>query len=87
MSSQPEVKDSIEISDKEVDSIKCGTTRGKEQSPDVKTKKAIVFCEVVVLSVAIGFAWMLLLLPIIFYHMPDKAFTREVSLSVENPGA
>ena len=33
-------------------------------------------CEVVVLSVAIGFSWMLLLLAIIFYHLPDEVYSR-----------
>lgn len=34
-------------------------------------------CGVVLPSVAIVIAWMLLLLPIIFYHLPDEVYARK----------
>ena len=37
-------------------------------------------CEVVVLSVVIGFSWTILLEPIIFYHLPDKLFEKKVRI-------
>ena len=33
-------------------------------------------CEVTVLITTIGIAWMILLLPIIVYHLPDEAFAK-----------
>ena len=48
---------------------------------DAKTKK-ILICEIVALIVIIGLSWMLLLLPIIFYHLPDEVYTRKVGYNL-----
>ena len=47
----------------------------------IKTKRKAV-CEVVSLSVVIGLAWVLLLMPIIVYYLPDEVFTRKVSFCI-----
>ncbi len=68
-------------SHKEMASISYGTAtmeNGMSKQQDAKTDKTFIY-EVVVLIVAIGLAWMLLLLPIIFYHLPDEVYSRKVS--------
>ncbi len=67
--------------DENIASINYGTGAwedGVNRPQNAKTKKTGLICEVVVLIVTIGFAWMLLLLPINFYHLPDEVF-RKVS--------
>ncbi len=46
----------------------------------VTARKRLLY-EIVVMSVTIGFAWVLLLLPIIFYHLPDEVFNKVSSLA------
>ncbi len=66
-------------SHKEIASVSYGTTKngmGKQQ--DAKTDKTSI-CEAVVLIITIGLAWMLLLLPISFYHLPDKVYVSSLT--------
>ncbi len=82
MNSKQEVLDSIaDDSHKELDSINYDISRKEEKNlSKPKTKKTITLCEIVVLSVAIGLAWILQLLAIIFYHLPDETYyTRQAS--------
>ncbi len=83
MNSKQEVIDSIaDDSHKELDSINYDIRKEDKnlsKPQDAKTKKTITLCKIVVLSVAIGLAWILLLLAIIFYHLPDETYTRQVS--------
>ena len=62
-------------------SIKFDTARredGMSMPQDTKTACLDIF-EVVMLILSIGLVWILLLLPIIFYHLPDEVFTKKVS--------
>ena len=75
---------SIEDSHKMMVSINFGTAAGgggMSRPQDTKTKK-ILICEIAALIVTIGLVWMLLLLPIIFYHLPDKVYTGKVSTNL-----
>lgn len=40
-------------------------------------------CEVFALVATVGVAWMLLLLPVIFYYLPDEIYNNMVSFLVE----
>ena len=77
-------------SHKEMATISYGTTDRKEEgsasSLGKPGKDKTFICEVAVLVLVIALSWMLLLLPIIFYHLPDEVFAEEVSQSGANPG-
>lgn len=65
-------------SHKEMAAINYGTAGGEvKEQQDAKSKKCAII-EVIILVVTLVFVWMLLLLPIIFYHLPDEVFTRKV---------
>ena len=69
-------------SHKEMAAINYGTTDSKPKKNGLskpEDAKIVKICEVVVLVVTLCFAWILLLLPIIFYHLPDDVYTRKVS--------
>lgn len=51
-----------------------GEKKGTED--DKKSSWSCLACEVTVQVVAIGCAWMLLLVPIILYHLPGEVFRR-----------
>ena len=67
---------------REMATIDYGTANRGIKAISQEKDKWIV-CEVIALIVTIGIAWMLLLLPIIFYHLPDDVFTTE-NVSVLN---
>ncbi len=66
-------------SHKEMASISYSTTVKEDgvskPAQDAKTDK-ILICGLIV---TIGLTWMMLLLPIIFYHLPDEVYARKVS--------
>lgn len=66
-------------------SMKAGNDRNSTETSKSKagsTKRRVAACELIVLSGIIGLAWMLLLLPIIFYYLPDEIFARKVSNNI-----
>lgn len=67
---------------KEMAAITYGTTdRQEAESSKIKPEKDKTFiCEVVVMVLVIALSWMLLLLPIIFYHLPDEVYAEKVSI-------
>ena len=51
-------------------------------SQDVKTKKMSFACGVIIQAVCIGFFWMLLLIPIILFQLPDSVYVSYITYSV-----
>lgn len=43
-------------------------------SQEFKAEKINFVCEIIVLVTCIGLTWMLLLIPIIFFHLPDSVY-------------
>ena len=68
----------ISVSHKKMASIKYGTSLREDKPEDKKTCTCLDILEIAVLIVCIGVVWILLLLPIIFYHLPDEIFMKNV---------
>lgn len=81
MESGSSTENVLSSSHKEMASFSFGTStrqNGLNNSlQEGKVEKMNSACEIIVLVTCIGLTWMLLLIPIIFFHLPDSIYVSK----------